>query len=101
MSDVNAELLAVSKEILDRTRRMESRMVQLGDHVGANLRSKQKIEIKPDPAGGVMVVIDSLDVSMSRIVTELKQHGLSEEQLGVDIYLPGSDEMIATLYVPK
>jgi hypothetical protein len=101
MSDVNAELLAMNKELLDRMRRMESRLVQLGDHVGANLRTKQKIEIKPDPAGGVMVTIDSLDVSISRIVTELKQHGLTDEQLGVDIYLPGSDEMIATLYVPK
>lgn len=69
------------KELLDRTRRLESRMVQLGDHVGANLRSKQKIEILPAKGTGLhvgipAVAIDSLDVSVSRILTELRQHNV-------------------------
>lgn len=62
-------------EILERTVRMESRMVQLGDYVGANLRAKQRIEIR-DASRSPYVVIDSLDVSVSRILTELEQHGV-------------------------
>lgn len=56
------------REILDRVTRLESRLVQLGDYVGANLRSKQKIEIVDDH-----VEIDALDVSVSRILAEIRQ----------------------------
>lgn len=74
------------KELLDRTRRLESRMVQLGDHVGANLRSKQRIEIKHAAAGdghSLYVEIDALDVSVSRILTELRQHEVHRPAIGV------------------
>lgn len=60
------------QEVLDRVIRIESRVVQLGDHVGANLRTKQRIEI--DWAGEYPTVeIDSLDVSLSRIYAQLSQ----------------------------
>lgn len=73
-------------EVLDRTRRLESRMVQLGDYVGANLRSKQKIEIH-DADTWPTVRIDALDVSVSRIVTELRQHNVVRGE--VPVYLDG------------
>ncbi|MDO8699149.1 MAG: hypothetical protein Q7J75_01765 [Rhodoferax sp.] len=58
------------QEVMDRIIRIESRIVQLGDHVGANLRVKQKIDIS-NTADGIHAGIDSLDVSMSRIFSEL------------------------------
>lgn len=61
------------KEMLDRVIRIESRMVQLGDFVGANLRTKQRITIH-EYATGTAVEIDALDVSLARIYTELSQH---------------------------
>ena len=89
-------------EILDRLIRTESRIVQLGDHVGANLRSKQKIEIvrtdltTPVPA---YVRIDSLDVSVSRILTELRQANLHARS--VDVFI--GDALVCTLFptIPK
>lgn len=60
------------QELMERTIRIESRIVQLGDHVGANLRSKQRIHPHCD-LGVVTVDIDSLDVSVSRIFAELNQ----------------------------
>lgn len=68
------------KELLDRTRRMETRMVQLGDHVGANLRSKQKIEVIKT-SGPAYVEVDSFDVSVSRILTELQQHDVKQAEV--------------------
>lgn len=57
-------------EILDRVVRTETRVVQLGDHVGANLRSKQRIDVEPTRES-VVVYIDALDVSLSRISAEV------------------------------
>lgn len=68
-------------ELLDRTRRLESRMVQLGDYVGANLRSKQRIEVYAGSSPSV--TIDALDVSISRIVTELAQHNVRRGEVPV------------------
>lgn len=59
------------QEILQRTIRVETRMLQLGDHVGANLRTKQRIEVEPT-ADSVVVYVDSMDVSLSRILAEIK-----------------------------
>lgn len=59
------------KETLERVTRIESRLVQLGDHVGANLRTKQRIDIAKHDGLAVSIIIDSLDVSLSRIYTEL------------------------------
>lgn len=76
----------IAKETLERVTRMESRMVQLGDHVGANLRSKQKIDVEWIE-GGARVTIDSLDVSVSRILTELRQADV--HQFEVPVYHRG------------
>lgn len=87
-------------ELLDRTRRTESRLVQLGDYVGANLRSKQRITITPGDKGvglhkGVpTVTIDALDVSVSRILTELAQHNVHAP--AVEVFCEG--HLVFTLY---
>jgi hypothetical protein len=62
----------VMQEILQRTVRMETRMLQLGDHVGANLRSRQRIDIEPTP-GSVVAYVDSMDVSFSRVMAEIRR----------------------------
>lgn len=80
-------------EILERTVRLESRIVQLGDHVGANLRSKQKIDIHTERLQPT-VQIDSLDVSVSRILTELRQANVHATQ--VPVYF--GDRLVFTLY---
>lgn len=63
------------QEVMDRIIRIESRMVQLGDHVGANLRAKQRITVEDAGGGNFAVHIDALDVSLSRIRTELTGYG--------------------------
>jgi hypothetical protein len=88
------ELTETVKEIRDRVVRLESRMVQLGDHVGANLRVRQKIDIHHQEDGGIWVEIDSLDVSLSRIYTELQQKGIATA--GITICHHGRD--VATLH---
>lgn len=96
-TDTLAALMNVVGEVRDRTVRMESRLVQLGDHVGANLRTKQRIEIlRDDVTLRHHVVIDSLDVSISRIFTELHQANVRGTTVGV--LLDG--HLVATLYLP-
>ncbi len=83
------------KEIRDRVTRMESRMVQLGDHVGANLRAKTRIDLVKDKRTGLRhIEVDCYDVSFSRILTDLQGanwHG--------DFPLYVGDDLIATLHV--
>jgi hypothetical protein len=75
-------------------------MVQLGDHVGANLRTKQRIEIIRAPngagTGGTTphVKIDSLDVSISRILTELRQANMLAHS--IEVFL--GDAPVCTLF---
>lgn len=71
MSHLTLEQMAA--QTLQRVVRLETRMVQLGDHVGANLREKQRIDVVTDD-DGVAVFIDAMDVSLSRILEEVKQH---------------------------
>jgi hypothetical protein len=63
------------REVNQRATRIESRMVQLGDYVGANLRTKMRVHVERDDTG-VWVEIDALDVSLSRIVTSLREQGI-------------------------
>lgn len=86
----------IAKETLERVTRLESRMVQLGDHVGANLRSKQKIEIRRPGSMQPYVVIDSLDVSVSRILTELRQANLHVSSIDVCV----GETHVFTLFPP-
>lgn len=85
----------IVKETLERVTRMESRVVQLGDHVGANLRAKQRIEVRHDD-GETFVNIDALDVSVSRVLTELRQAGV--KQGAINVY--HQDRVAFTVY-PK
>lgn len=90
----------IARETLERVTRLESRMVQLGDHVGANLRTKQRIEIVrlPDFPNRPYVRIDSLDVSISRILTELRQANLRVRE--IDVYIGEMEQHVITLYPP-
>ncbi|WP_434717192.1 hypothetical protein P5X00_40065 (plasmid) [Paraburkholderia sp. A2RO-4L] len=86
------------RELNQRTTRLESRMVQLGDHVGANLRLKMRIEVcRPGDAGcAPYVEIDALDVSISRVTTVLQDMGIDE---AIDVYL--KNKRVATVYPQK
>lgn len=77
MNDDLELMLGKLCEILDRTKRTECRMVQLGDHVGANLRTKLHIDVKKDEHD-TWVEVDALDVSISRIIAELKRLGIKK-----------------------
>ena len=61
----------ILQEVLQRVTRLESRMVQLGDYVGANLRSKQKVIFSWPPNQRPIAAIDALDMSLSRVIAEL------------------------------
>ena len=87
----------IARETLERVTRLESRMVQLGDYVGANLRSKQKIEIRRPASMQPYVVIDSLDVSVSRILTELRQANLYVDRIDVCV----GETHVFTLFPPQ
>lgn len=82
------------EEIRDRVTRTESRLVQLGDYVGANLRSKQRIEIVHGDDGS-HVEIDSLDVSMSRVLTELR----NARYCGHDIEVRCKHRLVCKLFI--
>lgn len=75
--------LELLHELRDRVIRTESRIVQLGDHVGANLRAKQKIHPKVDGFGQWFVDVDSHDVSVSRILATLKERGITQRNVNV------------------
>lgn len=82
-------------EINMRMIRTESRLVQLGDYVGANLRTKMRVEVRFNGGDPVpYVVVDALDVSASRIVTALREAGVRSGD--VLVYLDG--KVIATVY---
>lgn len=88
--------MALLREVNQRTTRIESRMVQLGDYVGANLRTRLRVELKRDPGGKAYVEIDALDVSLSRIYSMLQEMKINEV---VDVTLKGV--MVATVYPPN
>ncbi|MGF6870629.1 hypothetical protein [Paraburkholderia sp. MM5477-R1] len=86
------EMIELLREVRQRTTRTESRVVQLGDHVGANLRTRMRIEIKRD-RDAPYVEIDALDVSISRIVTELVEMDIDK---AIDVYR--KNKRVATVY---
>jgi len=85
--------LALLQEINQRVTRTESRMVQLGDFVGTNLRVRMRVAVRKQE-GAVWVEVDALDTSISRIYTELREHGIAG--MAVPVRLDGKD--IATVY---
>ena len=80
-------------EINQRAIRMESRVVQLGDHVGANLRTKMRTDVH-ESANGIWVDVDAYDVSISRIRTALREAGITEGQVPVRL----NGKTIAVVY---
>lgn len=80
-------------EINQRATRLESRMVQLGDHVGANLRTKMRVDVQRE-GGRVWVDVDAVDVSLSRIHTALREASVHTGE--VEIMLGGV--VIATIF---
>jgi hypothetical protein len=87
---------AILLDIRDRMVRVESRLVQLGDYVGANLRTRQKIGIEPSSSDTDVLVttVDSLDVSIARIYAEMATAGYA----GVEANVFVKGEHVATLY---
>jgi predicted nucleic acid-binding protein len=79
------------REIADRLRRTESRLVQLGHFVGVELRARRRVDVRADHRD---VDIDALDVSISRIYAELANKGIKSGE--VPVYL--GDRLVATLY---
>ena len=73
------------EELRQRAIRTESRVVQLGDHMGANLRSAPKLAVYPADAHNAFpwVEIDSLDVSISRILAAVKAAELKPRAITV------------------
>jgi hypothetical protein len=82
------------KELRERTVRLESRVVQLGDHVGSNLRERMRMEVKKDGQGDVFVEIDALDVALSRVLVTLREHGYKSGE--VPVLLNG--QRVATVF---
>jgi hypothetical protein len=80
-------------EINQRATRLESRLVQLGDYVGANLRTRMRIVVRSD-GQDTWVDVDAFDVSISRIVTTLREQGIQKGML-VPVRLMG--QLIATV----
>lgn len=68
-------LNTVTAEIRDRVTRIESRIVKLGEHMGADLRTNARVLVQPRAGLCPTVTIDSLDVSLSRITQELTRLG--------------------------
>jgi hypothetical protein len=83
------------KELMERVIRLESRMVQLGDHVGANLRTKQRIDINICGAD-FSISIDSLDVSLSRIYAELHARIVGMPTAAIPVY--HNDKLVMMVY---
>lgn len=82
------------KEITQRVTRMESRLVQLGDYVGTNLRAKMRIDLVKDDLSA-WVSVDAFDVSISRILRELKRLGVPR---GTQLPVRCDGRTIATVF---
>lgn len=84
-------------EILERVRRLESRTVRLGDHVGIDLRGNPHVTINEgDP---VTVTIESTDVSVCRIITILAAHDAAYGE--VHVRQMGSSQPLFTIHLPN
>lgn len=90
------ELVDLVREIRDRVSRTETRIVVLGDHVGADLRSSKRVTIKMHPrTAEPWVDLTSMDVSLSGIINELASTG---EFLG-DVCVMHKGVHVATIHL--
>ena len=61
-------------EVAERIKRVETRLVVLGDKVGVDLRTETRVEVKlGGPKADPFVEINALDVSISRIMSAVKE----------------------------
>lgn len=73
------------REVLDRVRRIETRVVQLADFIGVDVRGQDCVRVvRRSPA---VAVVRSMDVSVSRIVNQLRDLGITDGD--VDIMVQG------------
>jgi hypothetical protein len=82
-------------EILDRVIRIETRLMKLGDVLGVNLRSKDKITVTHVHGKEYDVEISALDVSISAIISACKEQGIS----GILVNVHYGDDQIADVWV--
>lgn len=62
-----------TKELLDRTRRIETRLMSLGSRLGFNLKDEEGITVD---AATQTVEVESMDVSVSMVMLVCRRHGL-------------------------
>lgn len=80
-------------EVVERLRRIETRLVQVADHVGVDVRNTPNVRIVRFVPP--VVTISSLDCSASRVVNALKEQGITEGV--VDIMLRGDTRVSMTI----
>jgi len=74
---------ALLQEVAERLRRTETRLVNLGESLGHDLRTKTPIYINKFTVPSV--TIDRYDVSVSRIITALAEQGIRSGEVPVRI----------------
>lgn len=80
-------------EAIERLRRIETRLVQVADHLGLDVRTTPHVRIVRFVPP--VVTISSLDCSASRVVNALKEQGIIEGT--VDIMLRGDTRVSMTI----
>ena len=68
------------REMIDRVRRIETRLMTLGDKLGFNLKEEDGIRAVRESA---TVYIDSMDVSVSAVVRAARREGLHGHKIAV------------------
>lgn len=87
----------VLQELRDRAVRIESRIVNLGDYLGANLRTHNKVVVTVVDELTGFAALDGMDVSLSRMINEAKRAGL-RSGASVPVYFAGDlKNVIATI----
>lgn len=90
---MNAKRDDISQEIVERLRRVETRLVQVADHIGVDVRAVTNVQVlRMSP---LVVMVSSLDCSASRIVNVLKLKGITSGM--VDVMLRGDTRVSMTL----
>jgi len=68
------------KEVIDRVRRIETRLMTLGAKLGHNLKDEDGVHVDPETGD---VDIDHMDISVSSIVRMCRQAGVHGRKVTV------------------
>ncbi|HEX6826696.1 MAG TPA: hypothetical protein VF077_10315 [Nitrospiraceae bacterium] len=79
----------VEQELLDRTRRIETRLMSLGNRLGFNLKDEEGVHVN---AATLTVDLDSMDVSVSAVILIARRAGLH----GKKVTVVHRNEVVAT-----